>query len=77
MNAEVTTSGSATQLSMRAQPSMSAAKIHVIAAGRDISVLKGPVCADNSYWWYIRSEQGFEGWAREGDDEDYWIDPLP
>ena len=77
MNAEVTTSGMAPQLSIRAQPSMSAEKVHVIAAGRDMVILQGPVCADNSYWWYIRSEQGFEGWAREGDNEDYWIDPLP
>jgi hypothetical protein len=40
-------------------------------------ILEGPKCAESSYWWYIRSEQGFEGWAREGDNEDYWIDPLP
>ena len=77
MNAEVTTSGMAPQLSLRAQPSLNAEKVHVIAAGRDMVILDGPVCADNSYWWYIRSEQGFEGWAREGDFEDYWIDPLP
>lgn len=77
MTAEVTRSGMAPQLSLRAQPSMSAEKVHVIAAGRKMTILQGPVCADGSYWWYIRSEQGFEGWAREGDNEDYWIDPLP
>ena len=49
----------------------------MIAAGRKMEILKGPVCSEDSYWWYIRSEQGFEGWSREGDDEDYWIDPLP
>lgn len=75
--AEVTTSGMAPQLSLRAQPNLSAEKVHVIAAGRDMVILDGPVCADGSYWWYIRSEQGFEGWSREGDSEDYWIDPLP
>lgn len=77
MRAEVTTSGMAPQLSLRSQPSMSADRVHVIAAGRDLVILDGPVCADGSYWWYIRSEQGFEGWSREGDHEDYWIDPLP
>jgi len=77
MDAEVTASGAAPQLSLRAQPSMSAEKVHVIAAGRNIVILDGPVCMDNSYWWYIRSEQGFEGWSREGDNMDYWIDPLP
>lgn len=75
--AEVTTNGMAPQLSLRAQPSMSAEKVHVIASGRDMVILDGPVCAENSYWWYIRSEQGYEGWSREGDNEDYWIDPLP
>lgn len=77
MSAEVTRSGMAPQLSLRAQPSLSAEKVHVIAAGRKMSILQGPVCADSSYWWYIQSEQGFEGWVREGDNEDYWIDPLP
>ena len=76
-NAEVTTSGMAPQLSLRAQPSMSSEKVHVIAAGRDMVILDGPICAENSYWWYIRSEQGFEGWSREGDNKDYWIDPMP
>ncbi len=28
---------------------MSAEKVHVIAAGRDMVILDGPVCADNSY----------------------------
>jgi hypothetical protein len=77
MNAEVTTSGAAPQLSLRAQPSMEARQAHVIAAGRDLVILDGPVCAENSYWWLIRSEQGYEGWSREGDNKDYWIDPLP
>lgn len=77
MNAEVTRSGMAPQLSLRAQPSLSSEKVHVIATGRKMTILQGPVCADSSYWWYIRSEQGFEGWVREGDNEDYWIDPLP
>lgn len=75
MNAEVSTNGMAWQLSLRSDPSMYASQVHVIAAGRDMVILQGPVCAEDSYWWYIRSEQGFEGWAREGDNEDYWIDP--
>ena len=75
--AEVTTSGKAWQLSLRSEPNLNAAQIHVIAAGRNLVILDGPICADGSYWWDIRSEQGFEGWSREGDSEDYWIDPLP
>ena len=71
-----TTSGMAPQLYLRAQPSLSAEKVHYIAAGRDIIILDGPVCVDSSYWWRIRSEQSFEGWAREGGSQDYWIDPL-
>lgn len=77
MNAQVTKSGMAPQLSLRAQPSMNAEKVHFIAASRKMVILEGPVCADGSYWWRIRSEQGFDGWSREGDNEDYWIDPLP
>jgi serine/threonine protein kinase len=77
MNAEVTTSGKAWQLRLRSDPSFSASTNHIIAAGRDMIILNGPTCAEGSFWWYVRSEQGYEGWAPEGDFEDYWIDPLP
>ncbi len=77
LNAKVTTSGLAPQLILRAQPGMLAEQVHVIAAGRGMVILEGPICADQANWWRIRSEQGFEGWVREGDNEDYWIDRLP
>lgn len=77
MNAQVSTSGMAWQLSLRSEPSFNASTNHIIAAGRKMVILDGPVCAEGSYWWYVRSEQGYQGWAPEGDNEDYWIDPLP
>jgi len=77
MNAEVTTTGMAWQLRLRSDASFDASTNHIIAAGRTLVILSGPVCAEGSYWWYVRSEQGYEGWAPEGDYEDYWIDPLP
>lgn len=69
----------ATQLSMRASAGMDAPKVHVIAAGRRINILnEAPVCANQAYWWHVTvPELGFDGWVREGDNEEYWIDPLP
>ncbi len=43
MNAEVTASGMAPQLSLRTQPQLNAEQVHVIAAGRDMVILQGPV----------------------------------
>jgi hypothetical protein len=76
IDAQVAETGKAWQLSLRSAPSQNAEQAHVVAAGRKLVVLDGPVCAEGSYWWYVRSEQGFEGWAREGDSADYWITPL-
>jgi hypothetical protein len=75
-NAVVTTSGKAWQLRLRSEPGFNSSTNHIIAAGRRMVILDGPVCSEGSYWWYVRSEQGYEGWAPEGDYEDYWIDPL-
>ncbi len=77
MNAKVTETGVAWQLRLRSEPGFNAPTNHIIAAGRTMVILDGPTCAEGSYWWYVRSEQGYEGWAPEGDYEDYWIDPLP
>jgi hypothetical protein len=77
MSAEVTTSGKAWQLTLRSEPGFDASMLHIIAAGREMVILDGPECEDESYWWYIQSEQGYAGWVPEGDFEDYWIDPLP
>lgn len=78
-NMQAKVSQVATQISMRAQAGMDAAKVHVIASGRLVNILAElPVCADGAYWWHIFvPEKGFEGWVREGDSQDYWIDPLP
>jgi hypothetical protein len=69
----------ATQLALRDGPGMTTNKIHVIASGRKMSILSElPICADGGYWWHVYvDELGFGGWAREGDDKDYWIDPIP
>ncbi len=75
-SAQVSTNGLAWQLALRNSPGKTSEKIHVIAAGVKMKLLRGPVCADGFNWWFIHSENNFEGWAPEGDHEDYWIDPL-
>lgn len=78
-NSQAKVSKVATQLTMRGRAGMNAPKVHVIASGRLMNILAdAPVCADNAYWWHVYvPEKGFEGWVREGDSSDYWIDPLP
>jgi hypothetical protein len=38
-----------------------------------VTVVDGPVCADEWSWWRIRTDDGMEGWVSEGGDE---VDPY-
>ncbi len=46
-----------------------------ISGGEIISILEGPVCADELNWWRVEY-QGGTGWTVEGTLEEYWIEPY-
>jgi hypothetical protein len=43
--------------------------------GQLVTVLEGPVVADNFTWWRIDDGQGNAGWAADGDGETEWLTP--
>jgi hypothetical protein len=48
-----------------------------IQPGETVKVLEGPVCADGWVWWRVETEIGHNiGWAAEGDENGYWLNPL-
>jgi hypothetical protein len=63
-------------LGIRPKPDQDAHRTFLLTQGDLMTVLAGPECADSSYFWYITSSQG-EGWAREGNNEIYFVEPVP
>jgi uncharacterized protein YraI len=60
---------------LRAQPSLGASVVGQMPGGSTFSVLTGPVCADGLNWWQVNFN-GNLGWTAEGQNYEYWIEPL-
>jgi hypothetical protein len=63
-------------IGIRPQPNLNTHKMFELLAGDTMTVLNGPSCSDNSYFWYITSELG-NGWVREGNNIIYFVEPVP
>ncbi len=53
------------RLTVRDTPSMSGAFLTQLLQGDMVTILEGPVDAEDYYWWRLRTEDGIEGWAVE------------
>jgi Tol biopolymer transport system component len=62
---------------MRATANTGATVLGVLADGEVFSVLGGPQCSENYWWWQVRRWDGQTGWTTEGVTGDYWIEPWP
>jgi len=50
-----------------------------LAEGTVVTVISGPSCADNYFWWQIQLESEgatVGGWAAEGDVDSYYLEPF-
>ena len=62
-------------LNYRESPSANAALLGQFGTGILVTILEGPVSADNFTWWRIDDRQGNDGWAADGDGETTWLSP--
>lgn len=62
-------------LNYRQSPSSNAGLIGQFATGQVVTILEGPVSADNFTWWHIDDGQGNVGWAADGDGDTTWLSP--
>jgi len=63
---------------VRALPSTDATIWGWIYSGETVEVLDGPACSNSWVWWKVRSlKTGLTGWTAEGDQDAYWLLPLP
>jgi len=44
--------------------------------GTPFNLIGGPLCQEGFTWWNIELDDGTAGWSAEGDDENYFIEPL-
>lgn len=71
----VTTNGLVPKLGIRPEPTLESHKMYTLPSGTQMTVLDGPICSDNSYFWFVNTSNG-KGWVREGNTEFYFIDPV-
>jgi hypothetical protein len=62
-------------LNYRDQPNSGGALLGQFGAGILVTVLEGPVVAEDFTWWRVEDGNGNVGWAAEGDSETTWISP--
>jgi hypothetical protein len=62
-------------LNYRDQPNPGGVLLGQFGTGILVTVLEGPVVAEDFTWWRIEDGEGNAGWAAEGDDETTWISP--
>jgi hypothetical protein len=49
--------------------------IRIMPGGAQFDILDGPVCAGPHYWYQV-SYKGDTGWATEGYQDEYWLEPV-
>jgi hypothetical protein len=63
--------------SIRSSPGSGGDVIGEAQPGDNLLVIDGPQCANGYTWWKVRSLDGLEGWAVEGDSAAYWlVEPI-
>jgi len=62
---------------IRSTPGNSGQVLGEAQPGANLLILDGPQCANGYAWWHVRSLDGLEGWAAEGDTTAYWlVEPI-
>lgn len=66
-----------TPLRLRDGPGTTATFLQDLPEGTSFEIIGGPVCADGFTWWNVQLADGTQGWSAEGDDDSYFMEPLP
>lgn len=76
-SARVTPSAEGVGNNLRATFTGTATVLGVMPEGEIFTVIGGPQCAENYWWWEIRRWDGQTGWTAEGVTGDYWLELWP
>ena len=62
---------------LRSTTGMAGTVVTEAQPGENLLVIDGPRCANGYTWWQVRTLEGLEGWAAEGDADSYWlVEPI-
>lgn len=73
MRAQVETSGGA---GLRLRSVAGGELLTTMPVGTEFRIIGGPQCQGGYTWWNLRLEDGTMGWAAEGDQEGYFMEPV-
>ena len=63
---------------VRQDPNTSAAINGYVDPGESVTIIDGPACDQDWVWWKVEAQSGsLIGWTAEGDQENYWLVPVP
>lgn len=62
-------------LNLRTAASSTGTLLLQLATGARVTVLEGPVSAENFTWWRVDNGAGQTGWVADGDGETTWLSP--
>lgn len=58
------------------EPNRQSQLVGRIYPGEQMTLVDGPRCVQNSYWWYVQADNGIIGWTAEGQPGEYWLAPV-
>ncbi len=63
---------------VRQDPNTSATINGYVDPGETVTIIEGPACDQDWIWWKVEANGGsLIGWTAEGDQESYWLVPVP
>jgi serine/threonine protein kinase len=63
---------------VRSKPDLSSDILGYIQPGEHVKILEGPQCSGKGIWWKVQSlTSDLTGWTSEGDEDGYWLVPVP
>lgn len=63
---------------VRQEPNTTATVIGYIDPGQSVTIIDGPACSEGWVWWKVETlTDGLNGWTAEGDQESFWLVPVP
>jgi hypothetical protein len=64
-------------VNIRETAGITGTQITALPDGTEFQVTDGPQCADSMNWWKVTTADGTSGWAAEGDQSAYLLEPYP